>query len=72
MDIYIIIKMEVDNGIRMCEMCYNPIRSDMMRYKCLICKDINVCGICYEKRRRNKNYEHEPFHPHILLNQLGT
>ena len=43
-----------------------------MRYKCLICKDINVCGVCYEKRRRNKNYEHEPFHPHVLLNQLGS
>lgn len=39
-----------------CDACgTNPIKSD--RYRCLNCKDLNLCASCFERRRESKEHK---------------
>ena len=47
-----------------CDVC---MKGDFkgFRYKCLTCPDYDLCDLCFEKKRSNKN--HERSHPMFLL-----
>ena len=54
---------EIHFGI-VCDSCLQSDFCDY-RYKCLICKDYDLCGNCYEKRKVSK--DHKANHPMLMI-----